>query len=133
MQFRKFKQNKLWRDKLIEAMENKGSKIHFNILNDAEYIEQLKIKFLEEAQEVAQAKTKEQLLEELADILEVIAAIAKIYNFSLEDVQRIQQKKFNERGGFYSKKFITIAEHQVGSFGEQYCLKDPEKYPEIKN
>lgn len=131
MKFRKFQQNKLWRDKAIELLEQTGSKIHWIQLNDQEFEEQLRIKFAEESQEVIKSTTKEQLIEELADILEVIASFGDVYEFTLQDVIDAQIKKKQARGGFSGRKFVTIAEHQDGSFGTQYCLADPNKYPEI--
>ena len=133
MKFRKFAQNKLWRDKLVEKGQNEGSKLYFLKLDDKEFIEQLKIKLLEEANEVHTASTKKELLEELADVLEVINSFCNVNKFSLQDIIDVQTKKYQERGGFDGRNFITYAEHPEGSFGEKYCLNDPEKYPEIKD
>ena len=44
MKFRKFKQNKLWRDKAVELMEQTGSKVHWTKLNDSDFLDQLKIR-----------------------------------------------------------------------------------------
>lgn len=131
MKMRKFKQNKLWRDKAVDRIQEMGSIIHWTRLEDDEFAQQLKIKFMEEAQEVSSAKTKAALIEELADILEVISSLGDVHKFTLDDVINVQHKKFDERGGFKGRKFVTIAEHAVDSFGEKYCLADPEKYPEI--
>lgn len=131
MQFRKFKQNKLWRDKAVESMQKMGSKIHWKQLNDREFSNELKLKFIEESQEVCDAKTKDELVEELGDILEVITAMANAHNFTMQDILAAQEKKREERGGFENRNFVTIAEHPLGSFGEKYCLAAPEKYPEI--
>lgn len=131
MKFRKFKQNKLWGDKAIDLMEAQGSKIHWTALNDYEFFAQLKIKFMEEAQEVWNANTKEALIEELSDIMEVISSLCLVHEFSMEDIAKMQRKKYEERGGFEGKKFVTVAEHTPGSWGEKYCLADPEKYPEV--
>ncbi len=88
-------------------------------------------RFMEEAQEVHAAQTKEALLEELADVLEVISSFCDVHDFTLQDIIAIQEKKRQDRGGFKKRKFVTIAEHQADSFGEKYCLADPKKYPEI--
>jgi hypothetical protein len=42
-----------------------------------------------------------------------------------------QNKKASRERGIQGRKFVTVAEHPSGSFGEKYCLNDPEKYPEI--
>ncbi len=131
MTFRKFKQNKLWRDKLVEICEQTGSKIHWTRLGNEAFAKELKTKFMEEAQEVINASTNEQLIEELADVLEVITSLCEVHNFTMEEIIAAQQKKNEKRGSFQGRKFVTVAEHLVGSFGENYCLADPEKYPEI--
>ena len=131
MTYRKFKQNKLWRDKAIPKLENMGSKIHWEELNADRFAEELKVKLLEEANEVCGAKTKEALLEELADVLEVMTSFCELHGVTLQDVLAIRDRKHRERGGFQGRKYVTVAEHLPGSFGEKYCLADPTKYPEI--
>jgi len=132
MKMRVFQQNKLWRDKAVGLLENTGSKIYWERLDDAEYNKQLRLKILEEAQEVASAASREDLISELADVVEVIQAMCSVNNVSWDDIVAAQDKKRSERGGFEGRMFITKAAHLEGSFGEKYCLKDPEKYPEIK-
>jgi predicted house-cleaning noncanonical NTP pyrophosphatase (MazG superfamily) len=131
MTFRKFLQNKLWRDKAVDWLEQAGSKIHWTKLEDDAFLAELKVKFLEEAQEVCSAKTKDALLEELADVLEVMTSLCDVHQVTLEDIVQIQKGKRNKRGSFEGRKYVTIAEHPPGSLGEKYCLADPEKYPEV--
>ncbi len=128
----KFQQNKLWRDKLPARMEAMGSIIHIKQLDDAEYDDQLRIKMLEEADEVRVAKNSTELLEELADVYEVVDALCALHGISKEQLLAIQTKKREDRGGFYGRSYVTVAEHPAGSFGEHYCRAQPEKYPEIK-
>lgn len=127
----KFLQNKLWRDKAPDLMRATGSIIHITQLDDVQYAEQLKIKLKEEAEEVCVAQDNKELIEELADVFEVIDALCALHKISLEDVRMAQQEKRDKRGGFYGRSFVTIAEHAAGSFGEQYCRAQPDKYPEI--
>ena len=70
-------------------------------------------------------------MEECADVLEVVLAFGSLYGFSFEEIVQAQQKKHKERGGFEKRIFVTHVYHQVASWGEAYCLKSPEKYPEI--
>lgn len=128
---RKFLQNKLWRDRTPEKLEKMGSVIHTIKLNDEEYDYELRIKLLEEVQEVKKAQSKQELIEELADVFEVIDALRILHSISQENVKTVQEKKRNERGGFAERTFVTIADHIEGSFGEKYCLEQPEKYPEV--
>lgn len=131
MKMRKFLQNKLWRDKAPHMMNVRGSIIHIKKLTDAEFDRELRVKLLEEASEVIVAKSREELMGELADVSEVIDAICALHAISKEEIQTIQTQKCNERGGFMERQYVTIAEHPEGSYGVEYCLAQPEKYPEI--
>lgn len=132
IKMRKFIQNKLWRDKANEMMEqNHGSIVHWRRLDDSEFNEQLRLKLLEEADEVRLAKSKEDLVAELADVFEVIDNLCKLHQISKNEIVEVQKTKVEQRGGFGERKYITIAEHPENSFGEKYCLADPNKYPEI--
>ncbi|MBT4855945.1 nucleoside triphosphate pyrophosphohydrolase [bacterium] len=131
MKFRKFKQHKLWRDNAVNFIEQRGSKVTWTRLNDEEFSEQIKLKLMEEAEEVCAAKDKLELIEELADVLEVIDSFCEVNKFTLQDVMDKQKQKHQERGGFEGRKFVSVAEHPEGGYGEKYCLAAPEKYPEI--
>lgn len=129
---RTFLQNKLWRDKAVDMMEyNHGSKINWRYLNNQEFNQQLCNKLLEEAEEVVAAQSRNELIGELADLYEVIDSLITVNAISVEEIIKEQTKKRNERGGFSGRKFVETAEHAIGSFGEQYCLADPKKYPEV--
>lgn len=133
MNFRTFKQNKLVRDKIIEIMESKGSKLYAYKLNDQDFLKQLKLKLIEEASEVNHAQTEQETLEELVDLLEIIHTLAQFHNFSLKDLEKAQEQKRAQRGGYLERNFVTFAEHPKDSPQERYCLSDPDKYPEVKN
>lgn len=128
----KFKQEKLWRDKLPAMMEaNYGSIIHIKPLNDTEYDQELRIKLQEETAEVVEAKSHKNLIEELADVCEVIDALCALHGISKEELEKVQSDKRELRGGFYERAFVTVAEHPAGSYGDLYCRAQPDKYPEI--
>lgn len=131
MKYRKFAQNKLVRDKIMSIIGAYGSKFDWKTLDDAEFLEQLKLKLMEEAAEVCSAQTQEAIIEELADVLEVMIAWCQLLGCSLDDVILAQRKKFEKRGGYQDRKYVISAEHVQGSPCEQYCLAEPEKYPEI--
>ena len=129
---RKFKQNKLWRDKIIDMMEREhGSKMHWRRLDDNEFDAEIRVKLIEEVQEVVSAQDKDNLIEELADLYEVVDAIAGLHAITKEEIAEVQAKKREDRGSFSGRCFVEVAEHQEGGLGEKYCLADPEKYPEI--
>ena len=51
---------------------------------------------------------KDQNIEELADLMEVIYAAALARGYSLEDLEMVREKKVQERGGF--EKRILLRE-----------------------
>lgn len=93
---------KLVRDKIPNIIENKGDAAITRILSDEEYSECLKRKLLEETQEFL----TDGIVEELADIYEVILAILKQKNITLETFEKIRNQKLRERGGFDNKIFL---------------------------
>ena len=90
------KYNKLVRDKIPEYIKSKGGVPITHIADDAEYWQKLKEKLLEEIEEFS----KDESIEELADIFEVLDAIADYKKFEKEDLERIKEKKSEERGRF---------------------------------
>ena len=132
MHYRTFLYNKLVRDKTIERCESAGSKVTWKKLDGAELLRQLGLKCMEEAEEISRAQTKEEIAEEIADMLEVINAYCKVYELDEREIKAVQQKKYEERGGFIDGVFIAEVEHIVGSPFEEYCSADPQKYPEVK-
>ena len=74
------------------------------ILPLEEYIQMLDKKMGEELAEYL----KDQNVEELADLLEVIRAIAVARGYTLEDLERVRAEKAAKRGGF--EKRILLKE-----------------------
>jgi predicted house-cleaning noncanonical NTP pyrophosphatase (MazG superfamily) len=128
---RRFKQDKLWRDNAPRMMEKHGSIIHVKQLSDLEFDNELRLKLLEEAQEVKEAASKQELMQELADLYEVIDSLIALHKIDKEQVLHAQEQKRNDRGGFMGRAYVTVADHPVNSYGESYCLAAPEKYPEV--
>lgn len=97
--------NKLVRDKIPNIIkENKETPV-VKILDDDEYKEALEKKLYEEYQEVIEASGEDRV-EELADMLEIIKALAKFENKTLDDVIEIANKKVDKRGAFEEKIFL---------------------------
>lgn len=103
------KYNKLVRDKIPEIIESNGEKPITRILNDVEYNEELIKKLNEEYHEVVEA-TEESIIEELADMLEVMESIAELHNKTLKDILDTKEKKKIKRGGFSKKLYLEGVE-----------------------
>jgi predicted house-cleaning noncanonical NTP pyrophosphatase (MazG superfamily) len=70
-----------------------------------EYIELLRSKLLEEVAELLIAireEIPEKIIEEAADVIEVVRAVGSTYHIPLRTITDKRVKKFNERGGFFA-------------------------------
>ena len=97
--------NKLVRDNIPNIIKNKGEEPVIRILDDDEYKIELEKKLYEEYQEVISASGVDRL-EELADMLEVIIALAKLENNDLNDIIKIADEKNIKRGAFEDRIFL---------------------------
>ncbi|RLQ93643.1 nucleoside triphosphate pyrophosphohydrolase [Falsibacillus albus] len=102
--------NKLVRDKIPGIIESNGEKFSTRILSEEEYITELKKKSFEELEEYCEAETREEALEELADLMEIVHAFAASHGSTLEEVEKIRQEKAAERGAFDKKIFLIEVE-----------------------
>ena len=98
--------NKLVRDQIPQIIKDSGKIPVTTILNEKEYITELRKKSQEELQEYLTAETDEEALEELADLLEIIHALAKVHGSTIEEVDKIRAEKAEKRGGFSDKVFL---------------------------
>lgn len=98
--------DKLVRDNIPQIIEDRGGKAEIRILSDEEYPVYLERKLDEEVGEYHRDKTAE----ELADILEVVYALASAIGCSREELQAIYQKKHDARGGFEKKILLMSSE-----------------------
>ena len=97
--------NKLVRDKIPEIIKCNGENPVIYILNDERYKEELEKKLYEEYNEVLNSSGKDRI-EELADMLEVISALAKLENSNLEEVIEVSKEKVKKRGAFDKKIYL---------------------------
>lgn len=98
--------NKLVRDKIPEIIAQQGESVNTRILNGKEYTVALEQKLDEETAEFH----KEKNLEELADILEVVYALADDLGYTKEDLLQVYNQKHEKRGGFQSRIFLISKE-----------------------
>lgn len=91
--------HKLVRDRIPEIIEADGKTCVTEILPDEQYLEMLDTKLNEELAEYQESKS----LEELADLLEVIRAVAVARGWTWGQLEQIRQEKAAQRGGFEKK------------------------------
>jgi predicted house-cleaning noncanonical NTP pyrophosphatase (MazG superfamily) len=96
--------NKLVRDHIPQIIEETGGKAEIRILTDEEYRIFLEKKLDEEVGEYH----REQNAEELADILEVVYALAASIGCAKEELNDVYRKKHEARGGF-EKRILLIS------------------------
>ena len=102
--------NKLIRDRIPEILKNNGKTAAIRSLRDTEFRKALLDKLAEEANECAEANNTEDIKDELADVQEVLNALAETFSISLEDVERRRSTKYEERGGFKERLFLEYVD-----------------------
>ena len=100
--------NKLVRDLIPDVIEASGNKCRTRVLSDEEYLEMLDAKLDEELAEYH----KDQNLEELADLLELIRAAAVARGYTLDELESARAKKAAKRCGFEKKLFLIDVEER---------------------
>ncbi len=101
--------HKLVRDQILAIIAADGGQPVTRVLDHASYEAALRAKLLEEAYE-AQAAPDGQLASELADVLEVLQALAAAHDMSWEDIVSEADRKRAERGGFDDRIFLEYVE-----------------------
>ena len=96
--------NKLVRDNILEIIGDAGKKCTHHTASDTEYDQKLREKLFEEIEEFYENPCEE----EMADILEVITHIMKLYLIDSYDVETARQAKEHRRGAF--EKRIILEE-----------------------
>ena len=96
--------DKLVRDKIPEIIAAKGGESKTHIADQDEYTAKLRAKLQEEVDEYLENSSPE----ELADILEVVYALADGSGVTREDLEKLRAEKAEKRGAF--KERIILEE-----------------------
>jgi predicted house-cleaning noncanonical NTP pyrophosphatase (MazG superfamily) len=97
--------DKLIRDKVPAALDRLGVVYRTRTLDSDEYHSRLLDKLDEETAELRAAASEEEQREELADVLEVVLAIAELLG-GPERLERTRAAKAEERGGFAARLLL---------------------------
>ncbi|MBR6666847.1 MAG: nucleoside triphosphate pyrophosphohydrolase [Clostridia bacterium] len=93
---------KLVRDRIPEIIESAGKRCQTRILVEEEYLAALDAKLHEELAEYQADKS----MEELADLLEVMMAVAEARGHSFAEIEALRREKAEKRGGFRQRIWL---------------------------
>ncbi|MDE6470928.1 MAG: nucleoside triphosphate pyrophosphohydrolase [Eubacterium sp.] len=98
--------NKLIRDNIPEIIKKNGQTAYISMLDDKGYTAELQKKLIEETQEYLDSEEPE----ELADILEVVEALASTKGKTLDEILEIKKCKAIKNGKFEKRLFLEKVE-----------------------
>lgn len=98
-------EGKLVRDRIPQIVRAQGATFDLIVLEDVDMWEALNAKLIEEATELAQAQSEDQL-EELADVYEVLLALIGAAGNTLDEVKDAAEVKRCQRGGFGARLWM---------------------------
>ncbi len=102
--------HKLVRDRIPEIIEANGKTCVCETLSEGDFLVALDAKLDEELAEYQESKSPE----ELADLLEVMMAVAKARGFAWAEVETIRAEKAAKRGGFEKRLLLKEVYAQEG-------------------
>ena len=129
---RHFRFNKIIRDKLPEIISQGGIDVVYKNIEGKDLLKKLKDKLLEETQEAVSSVGQLQIMEELADILEVIHGICFTMQVDIDTIEELRREKFDKRGGFHNGVYVDRVSVKDDSTMLAFYLDQPDKYPEIE-
>lgn len=89
-------------------------------------------KLHEEADEVKGAKTRDELVEEIADVQQLLDDLCTSQAIGSDELRAVQRHKRDKKGGFLAGHYIeTVKMPDEDDKWAQYCRADPSKYPEM--
>lgn len=98
--------NKLIRDKIHEKIKSKGADYKVKRLKAKEYEKELIKKVGEEASGLLSVKNKQELISELADVIDVVEEIKSLKKISNTEIKRAQKEANRIKGGFKKRLFL---------------------------
>ena len=130
---RKFRFDKLVRDKIVGSQREEGSVTDYKVLDKDEYLKELLKKLAEESKEINPAGSPDELLSELADLQEAIDCVLLAVGRTEADLAEVQKKKNTKAGSFKQRMYIKTVTIDENNPWIKHYLENPGRYPEIKN
>lgn len=103
--------NKLIRDKIPEKIEGKGEECAVRTLDDdQEFQQELLKKVTEEAAGLSQVRSREEFLDEYADLMTVLDALTKLQEVSEAEIKTALEANIEKKGRFDDRIFLHWSE-----------------------
>lgn len=100
--------NKLCRDKIPDIIRDKGFDCEVREMTDeAEYKRELVRKVYEEASGVTNNTDREDMVEELADLMITLESLKKTFNVSDDEVQNAVTRSLEEKGSYERRLYLS--------------------------
>ena len=127
-----FRYAKLVRDNIPGFHIESGHTYVGKKLEGKELVDALVAKLHEETDEVDGALIRDELVEELADVQQIINDLCVVSSISNEELLAVMTKKTARKGGFLQGEYIdTVTIPNEADEWAAYCRQAPEKYPEV--
>ena len=127
-----FRYAKLVRDNIPGWHRENGHTVKGKQLAGPELQNALCGKLHEEADEVSGALSREELIEEIGDVQQIINDLCISEGITKEELEASIKTKTDRKGGFLKGEYIdTVTIPDENDKWAQYCRQAPEKYPEI--
>ncbi len=123
---------KLVRDKIPINIESKGEKARTIKIPTNDLLQFIKEKAIEEAYEFYFETKEDKIIEELADLYEVLRAACKIFGTPIDEVVKIADSKSEKKGGFESGVVLLNTEESslidvIDASGNSLLINEKEK------
>jgi predicted house-cleaning noncanonical NTP pyrophosphatase (MazG superfamily) len=103
--------NKLVRDDIKARIESKGEACEIRVIeDDAEFQQELLKKVREEASSLAHCRSREDFLQEYADLMVVLDALTHSLGFSEADIKTAMTENVSVKGFYKSRHFLHWSE-----------------------
>lgn len=127
-----FRYAKLVRDNIPGWHRENGHTVKGERLAGGELQNALCEKLHEEADEVSGALSREELIEEIGDVQQIINDLCASEGITKAELEASIKKKTDRKGGFLNGEYIdTVTIPNENDKWAQYCRQAPEKYPEV--
>ncbi|MBI4090664.1 MAG: nucleoside triphosphate pyrophosphohydrolase [Candidatus Komeilibacteria bacterium] len=107
---KKIHYNKLIRDRIPQKIARSGGSFRVRALRATEFEQELLKKVGEEASALPIVKGRQELLDELADVLAVIDEIKRVKKISAREIAAAQKGNFKKKGGFKKRLYLYWSE-----------------------